>query len=149
MTTGSFLAGKRGSDIGSLPGLGSLLSLSCTQTCFEGNINFQGPEFPHLLPVSRAASSATQAANAQGKSCCVPVPAPCTPQHLFSFLRQVTNSFKTGRCTGCRPQSNAGYCIKHFHRRGKSPGEDRAGTSSRTGKIKQLAQESHLRKPNL
>lgn len=85
MTTGSFPAGKPGSDVGSLHGLGSLLSLSCTPACFEGNISFQGPEFPHFLPLSRAASSATQTANSQVKSCCVPVPASCTPQHLFLF----------------------------------------------------------------
>lgn len=85
MTTGSFPAGKPGSDVGSLHGLGCLLSFSCTLACFEGNISFQGPEFPHFLPLSRAASSATQTANSQAKSCCVPVPAPCTPQHLFLF----------------------------------------------------------------
>lgn len=95
--TGSFQAGKHGSDDRSLPGLGSLLSLSCTPACSEGNINFQGPEFPHFLPLSRAAGSVTQITNVQGKSCCISVPAPCTIYFLFDAGHKLLHRLVTAQ----------------------------------------------------
>lgn len=103
---------------------------------FEGNTSFQGPEFPNFLPLSRAHS--------QCKSCCVPVPAPCTSWHLFPFWGRPQTPSQTGHC---RPQSREGYCIKHFHTQGKPHGEDKARASIRMEKINSSHKSHTLENP--
>lgn len=110
---------------------------------FERKVSFQSPEFPQFLPLSRAASSATCRADSQGKSCCVPVPAPCTWWHFcFEAGHKLLHRLVTAD-----PKSREGYCIKHFHTQGKPHGEDRAGTSIRMEKINSSHKSHTLENP--